>query len=83
MGRQVIDFALGQNVQHKTATFNNTKSVTIYFDKPFKRKPSVNASFSNSSETPVWKPKITKTFCRVRLKQKWTGDVELTIMERL
>jgi len=83
MGDKIRHFAIGQNVQHKTAVFNNTKVVKVTFDKPFTVKPSVQVTMNDSGNAPAYKTNVKKDSCKVRLKNKWTGEIEVTAMERL
>jgi len=75
-------YALGENVQHKTVYFNNTKTVKVTYDKPFLIKPNIQISLSDKGELIAYKKKITKTYVKVAFKDKWTGDIDLLIIER-
>lgn len=75
-------FGLGENVQHKTAIFENTKVVKVVFDKVFDRVPSVQLTMNDSGNVPAYKTNVKKDSCKVRLKNRWTGSIEVTAMER-
>jgi len=75
-------YALGENVQHKTVSFNNTKVVSISFDKSFLKKPMIQVTMGDSGTVPVYKTNITTTGVKIRFKTKWTGEVDLLAIER-
>lgn len=75
-------FAQGLSVQHKTAVFNNTKSVKVNFDISFAKKPAVQLTLNDSGAIPAYKTNVKKNSCRVKLKERWTGTIEVTAMAR-
>jgi len=75
-------FGIGENIQHKTAVFRNTKVVKVVWDKPFSKKPAIQLTFNDSGVTPAYKTSVKKESCKVRLKERWSGEIEVTAMER-
>ena len=75
-------YALGKNMQHKTVEFKNTKVVKITFDTAFSKKPMIQITPNDSAIIPAYKTQITTTSAKIRFKQKWTGEVDVLILER-
>lgn len=74
--------AIGATVQAGTASFSNTKTVSITFDTPFVRRPTITLGADDSGNFPVHKTKVTKTGFKIRCKLKWTGEVDWQATER-
>jgi len=75
-------YAIGENIQHKTVTFNNSKVASVTFDKPFTLTPNIQVTLNDSGSAPVYKTEVTITDCKIRFLNKWTGTVDLLIIER-
>lgn len=75
-------YALGQNVQHMTANFRNTKMVEITFDNAFTRKPMVQLTMNDSGNMPAYKTHVTTTGAKIRFQNSWTGEVDVLVTER-
>lgn len=75
-------YAINENLQHYTVTFNNTKTVSITFDKAFDKKPIVQVTPNDSGAFPLYKTNVTPTGASIRCKAKWTGDVDISVIER-
>lgn len=75
-------YAIGENAQYKTIEFNNTKVVDVTFDKAFDKKPMVQITPNDEGVMPVYKTNVSKTGVKIRFKTKWTGNVDVLILER-
>jgi len=74
--------AISTDVQHYTVTFSNTKTASITFSIPFDRVPAVQLTMEDSGIFPVYKQIVTKTQAKFRVKTKFTGSVEVTVLSR-
>lgn len=73
---------VGENVMTGTISFNNTKEVTVYFPKPFKRPPKVTLTFITTP--PVTNPYVLivrRNYFTVRFTQPVTCDLDYIATE--
>jgi len=75
-------YAIDKNVKRYTVYFDNTKTVTLNFDVAFPQPPIVQVTSDDSGNFPIYKQKVTTTSCKLKFKTKWTGTVEVLVMER-
>lgn len=75
-------YSIGQNMQHYTVKFDNTKTVTLTFDQVFVKKPMVHLTPNDSGVFPVYKTDVTTSNVKIRFKTAWTGEVDVVAMER-
>jgi len=75
-------YAVGENAQNYTVTFDNTKTVVLTFDKPFTYKPRVVVTGDDSGAMSVYKKDVTTTDCTLRCQANWTGSVDVLVMQR-
>jgi len=75
-------YAVGKNIQHYTAYFQNTKVVKLTYDEPFEKVPMVQLTMTDSGTVPVYKQRVTKTEVKIAFKTKWTGEVDVEVIER-
>ncbi len=73
-------YAIGENAQVYTVSFNNTKVVKTPFTKPFTKPPVVTVTPDDS--VIVFKKKVTKNDFTLKCKSKWTGEVEVQVLAR-
>ncbi len=74
--------SIGTDVQHYTLTFTNCKTANITFVIPFDRVPAVQLTMEDSGVFPVYKQIVTKTGAKFRVKTKFTGSIEVTVISR-
>lgn len=75
-------YAINSNINQYTAYFDNTKSVTLSFPQAFVSPPMVQLTMTDSGSVPVYKTKVTESYVKIRFKTKWTGEVDVLVMER-
>lgn len=75
-------YAMGVNVQHYTVNFDNTKTVTLTFDSAFTKKPLVQLTMNDSGTMPVYKTNVSTANVKIKFKTPWTGEVDVTVLER-
>lgn len=74
--------AISTDVQHYTLDFRNTRTATITFVVPFDRVPAVQLTMEDSGIFPIYKQSVTKTGATFRVKTKFTGSIEITVVSR-
>ena len=74
--------AISTDVQHYTLEFRNTRTAMVTFTIPFDRIPSVQLTMEDSGNFPVYKQSVTKTGAKFRVKTKFTGSIEITVVSR-
>ena len=75
-------YAYENNILHRRVQFNNTKVVNLSYGKTFDIIPQIQLTMNDSGNVPVYKTNITTSNVKIRFKSKWTGTVDVLIMER-
>lgn len=71
-----------ENVQSGTIHLNNSKNAKVDFLWKFKKIPRVVLTLGDNSVSVPWRTVITKEKFRLRLKVKFTGDIDWIAIER-
>jgi len=74
--------AISTDIQHYTLKFTNTKTASITFSVPFDRVPAVQLTMEDSGVFPIYKQLVTKTNAKFRVKTKFSGSIEVTVISR-
>jgi len=72
----------GINYQTGVVVFKNTKNMIVTFPRQFKKRPQVKISAVENNATLVYRVYATKSKAYIRLKNKFTGEIEWTATER-
>lgn len=73
-------YAVGENVQTGTVYFNGTKTMTVWFSKPFTHKPSVTLTLGDVNNTPPYRTNIVTTKMEIKFKTAYLGNVNWVAM---
>ncbi len=75
-------FNVGDNLQHYTAVFSGVKTMEVPFTKAFSKKPHIQVTPKDSGSIPDFKVDEENTKITLRFKSSWTGEINITVMEK-
>ena len=65
--------AMGENFQAGSVYFDKSKSVVIYFDKPFPSAPSVTVIPADDTDMPFYRFQVKEDRFTIKCKKPFTG----------
>jgi hypothetical protein len=73
-------YAVGENVQMGTVNFDGTKTMTVWFQKPFSHVPSVTLTLGDVNNAPPYRTVESTTKMNIRFRSSYIGKVHWVAM---